>query len=171
MKHSFYVIGIFMLFASGQVSAQTAQQAFIAKNAVLASPFVTGKAATAAASVSVTALERFHKDYKNAKDVEWIEVPNGYRAYFLQDAVLTAVDYTKTGKLFSVIRYGEHLLSRYMRMKLEEAFDGLQIRETAEVRIAGFATKSFVLVLEDKTSVKTVQLLEDEISVVHEMEK
>jgi hypothetical protein len=171
MRHLFSAIGMFILIVCGQVSAQTTEQAFITKNAVITGPFLTSKAAAAVVIVSATALERFHKDYKNAKDVEWVEVPNGFRAYFLQDAVLTAVDYTRTGKLFSVIRYGEHLLSPYMRMKLEEAFDGLQIREVAEVKMARFTTKGFVVVLEDKTSVKTVQLIEDEISVVSEMDK
>lgn len=172
MKQSFYAIGMFMLIVSGQVSAQTTETSFITRSSIMNSPFVTGKAAPAAAArVSVTALERFRKDYKDAKDVEWAEIPNGYRVYFLQDAVLTVVDYTRKGKLYSVIRYGKNLLSPYIKMKLEETFDGLQVREVAEVKMAEFATRAYVVVLEDRTTLKTVQVIEDEISVIHEAEK
>jgi hypothetical protein len=136
------------------------------------SPFVTVKASPVAATrVSVTALERFRKDYKDARDVEWVEIPNGYRAYFLQNAVPTAVDYTRTGKLYSEIRYGKNLLSSYLKMQLEDTFDGLQVREVAEVKMAEFATRAYIVVLEDRTTLKTVQIIEGEISVIHEVKK
>jgi hypothetical protein len=172
MKQSFYAIGILMLIVSAQASAQTTETSFITKNSIIGSPFVTAKAeAVAVSKVSVNALERFQKDYKDAKNVEWAEVANGYRAYFTRDAVLTAVDYTKKGKLYSVIRYGKDLLSPYIKAKLEKTFDGLQIKEVTEVKIADFATMAYVVVLEDRTSLKTVQIIEDEIDVIHEMAK
>jgi len=171
MKQSFYAIGMLILIVSGQASAQTSETSLI-RTSVPTSSFVSANAApVAVAKVSATALERFRKDYKDAKDVQWSEVPNGYRAYFLQDAVLTVVDYTKKGKLFSVIRYGEHLLSPYIKTKLEKTFDGLQIRAVTEVKIADFATKAYVVLLEDKSSLKTVHIIEDEISVLYEAEK
>ncbi len=172
MKQSFYAIGMLMLIVSGQVSAQTSKTSFITRGSVLSSPFVSGKAVPLnVAKVAITALERFQKDYKDVKNVEWTETLNGYRAYFLQDAVLTAVDYTKKGKLYSEIRYGRELLTPYIKMKLEKTFDGLQIREVAEVKMADFATNAYVVVLEDRTSLKTVQIIEDEISVINEIEK
>jgi len=172
MKQSFYAIGMLMLIVSGQVSAQTSKTFFITRGSVLSSPFVSGNAApVSVAKVANTALERFRKDYKDVKNVEWTEIPNGYRACFLQDAVLTAVDYTKKGKLYSEIRYGRELLTPYIKMKLEKTFDGLQIREVTKVKIADFATMAYVVVLEDRTSLKTVQIIEDEISVIHEIEK
>jgi len=172
MKQLFYAIGILMLIASGQVSAQTSETSFITRSSVLSNPFVSGKdAPVAAAKVSITALERFRKDYGDVKNVEWAELPNGYRAHFLQNAVLTAVDYTKKGKLYSVIRFGNDLLSPYCKLKLEEAFEGLHIKEVTEVKIADFAAKANVVVLEDKRSLKTVLIIEDEISVIHEVEK
>jgi hypothetical protein len=169
MKQSFYAIGMLMLIVYGQASAQTTETSFITKSSIINSPFASARKAMAVDKVSVTALDRFRKDYKDAKDVEWIEVPNGYRAYFLQDAVLTAVDYTKKGKLYSVIRYGKDLLSPYIKRKLQETFDVMQIREVTEVKIADFATKAYVVVLEGRTSLKTVQIIEDEISVIHEV--
>jgi hypothetical protein len=171
MKHSFYAIGMLMLIVCSQAQAQTSNTSFT-RTSVLSSPFVSGNAApVAVAKVAMTALERFRKDYKDVKNVEWAETADGYRAFFLQDAVLTAVDYTKKGKLYSVIRYGTDLLTPYIKMKLEKTFDDLQVREAAEVKMAGFAGKAYVVVLEDRSSLKTLQIIDGEISVIHEVDK
>ena len=172
MKKSFFAVSVFMLFMSGQMSAQTTETSFITNTSIMNSPFVSGKTASIAATkVAAPALERFRKDYKDAVDVEWVEIPNGYRVYFLQDAVLTAVDYSRRGKLYSVIRYGESLLSPYMKKKLEETFDGLKIKEVAGVKMAEFVTTAYVVVLEDRTTLKTIQIIDDEIQVIHEVVK
>ena len=85
--------------------------------------------------------------------------------------MLTAVDYSRRGKLYSVIRYGESLLSPYMKKKLEETFDGLKIKEVAGVKMAEFVTTAYVVVLEDRTTLKTIQIIDDEIQVIHEVVK
>jgi hypothetical protein len=172
MKQVFYAIGMLMLIISGQANAQTTETSFITKSSIINSPFVTRtKTSIAVAKVSLSALDRFRKDYKDAKDVEWVEVQNGYRVYFLQDAVLTAVDYTKKGNLYSVIRYGKALLAADVRAKLEEMFEHMQIKEVTEIKIADFATKAYVIVLEDMKALRTVQIIEDEISVISEIQK
>jgi hypothetical protein len=172
MKQVFYAIGMLMLIISGQANAQTTETALINRSSIVSSPFVAGtKTSIEVAKVSLSALDRFKKDYKDAKDVEWVELHNGYRAYFSQDAVLTAVDYTKKGKLYSVIRYGKNLLAADVRAKLNEMFDQMHIKEVTEVKIADFATKAYVIVLEDKKSLKTVQIIEDDISLLSEIEK
>jgi hypothetical protein len=171
MKQVFYAIGMLMLIIS-QASAQTAETAFMTRSSIINSPFISGtKSAGVAAKVSLTAMDRFKKDFKDAKDVEWVDVANGYRAYFFQDAVLTAVDYTKKGKLYSEIRFGKELLAAGMKAALDEKFDHMNIREVTEVKIADFATKAYVVVLENRVKLMTVQIIEDEITVLHEAEK
>jgi adenine C2-methylase RlmN of 23S rRNA A2503 and tRNA A37 len=70
-----------------------------------------------------------------------------------------------------VIRYGKNLLAADVRAKLDEMFEHMQVKEVTEVKIADFATKAYVIVLEDKKSLKTVQVIEDDISVLSEIEK
>jgi hypothetical protein len=172
MKQVFYAIGILMFIISGQASAQTSETAFMTRSSIINSPFVGGKATgVAVARVSLNALERFKKDYKDAKDVEWAEVANGYRAYFMKDAVLTAVDYTKKGRLFSVIRFGRELLSGELKTKITGTFEGMEIKEVTEVKIADFASKAYVVLLDGKTSLKTIQIIDDDIMVLHEEDK
>lgn len=172
MKQSFYAIGIVILLARGEASAQTTETSFTTKSAPTTSTLVTGHAPAAGVEkISITALERFSKQYKDAKDAVWAEIPNGYRVSFLQDAVLTAVDYTKKGKLYSVIRYGKHLLTANMKSLLAIAFDDIQIREVAEVKLAEFSSPAYVVLLEDRMSLKTIQIIDDEMSVIQEVNK
>lgn len=138
------------------------------------SPFLikeTVSAPVAVVDVSVLAVERFRKDFKDIKNVEWVEITNGYRAYFQENNILTAVDYTKKGKLYSIIRYGKNLMTKDVKMMIDNAFEASEIIEVSEVKIADYATSVYIIVLEDRISMKTVQIIDDEIEVIHEMRK
>ena len=175
MKQSFYAIGMLLLFASNQATAQNSETAFLTRSSIFNSPLLKGSVVKAGPSalveVSVTATEAFRKAFKDVKDVEWVEIANGYRAYFSQNEIITAVDYTKKGKLYSIIRYGRNLLTSDMKVMIERAFDAPQIREVSEVKIADYATKVYIIILEDKASMKTVQIIEDEMEVIQDIRK
>lgn len=165
-----------MLFVSNQATAQKSETAFLTKSSIFNSPFLSKAADISAApaarvDVSITAVERFRKDFKDVKNVEWVEIANGYRAYFQQDDILTAVDYTKKGKLYSIIRYGKNLLTRDIKMMVERSFIEPDIREVSEIKIADYATRVYIIVLEDKESMKTVQIIDDEVQVLNEIRK
>src|SRR5687768_14759738 len=107
MKHLFYATGMLMLFAFNQVNAQKSETAFLSKSSIYNSPLLAKslgaeRVIADEAAVSMTAVERFKKEFKDARNVEWKVIANGYRAYFLQDAILTAVDYTNKGRLYSI---------------------------------------------------------------------
>jgi hypothetical protein len=170
MKRTFCAFGIAMLIITGQAIAQKNETALLTKGATLnvAPP---ENVSPVMPDISVTAVESFKTNFPDAKEVEWKVISKGYRAYFEQNAVLTAVDYDKKGKLYSVIRYGKSLLTKDMKKMLERRFVDVQVREVSEVRIADFATRVYVIVLEDNVSVKTVQILDDEVKVIQEMRK
>jgi hypothetical protein len=170
MKQTFYAFGIAMLMMAGQASAQKNETALMAKGSIInvAGPV---NAATAMAAIPVVAVESFTADFRKAKEVEWQATSKGYRAYFEENAVGTAVEYDKKGKLYSVIRHGKSLLTQNMKKMLERRFADVQVREVSEVKIADFATKVYVIVLEDKVSVKTVQIMDGEMTVVQENRK
>lgn len=170
MKRSFYAFGIAMLIITSQATAQKNETALLTTGSMLnvAAP---GNASSAMADISVTAVESFKTDFPDAKEVDWKVISKGYRAYFEKNGVLTAVDYDKKGKLYSVIRYGKSLLTKDMKKMLERRFVDVQVREVSEVKIADFATRVYVIVFEDNVSVKTVQLLDDEVKVIQEIRK
>jgi hypothetical protein len=174
MRQSFYAIGMLMLFVSFKANAQTNETSFITRSSIANSPLLSKLSVvngTAAVKVSMTAEQRFAKDFKDAKDVEWVIVDKGYRAFFMQDAILTAVDYTLKGKLYSVIRYGKGVVPGDVVALINKSFDGAVIIEASEVKIANFSEKVYVVVLEDKTSMKSVQVMEGQIEVINEMAK
>ncbi|HUQ64602.1 MAG TPA: hypothetical protein VM101_00505 [Flavitalea sp.] len=162
MKQTFYAIGMLMIFVFNQATAQTSKTSFITRSSIMKSPYL--KDVTAAA-------ENFKKEFKDARNIEWVNIPNGYRAYFQDNDILTAVDYNKKGKLNSVIRYGKSLMTSDMRTLIENTFDAPVIREISEVKIAGYGDKVYIVILEDKKSMKTVQILNDEIKVISEVAK
>ena len=175
MKQSFFAIGMLILFASAQTSAQNNETAFLTRSSIFNSPLLKGTAIKAGPAarvdVSVTATEAFKREFKDVKDVEWVEIASGYRAYFSQNEIINAVDYTKKGKLYSIIRYGRNLLTKDMQVMIERAFDAPQIREVSEVRIADYATKVYIVIVEDKASMKTVQIIEGEMEVIQDIRK
>jgi hypothetical protein len=176
MKQLFFATGMLMLFVSIQANAQKNETAFLSKSSIYNSPLL-GKSLSAErvvadeAAVSTTAVERFKKEFKDATNVEWKVIANGYRAYFLQDAVLTAVDYNNKGKLYSIIRFGKDVLTKDVVRVFETTFDEPVIIEASEVKIADYATKVYIVVLQDKQSMKTVQVIEGEVEILHEVLK
>jgi hypothetical protein len=170
MKQTFYAFGIAMLIITSQATAQKNETALLTKASILnnAGP---EKTASAMADISVVAVESFKADFRDAREVEWKVISKGYRAYFEQNEVFTAVDYDRKGRLYSVIRYGKSLLTKDMEKMLEKRFVDPQVKEVSEVKIADFATKVYVIVMEDNVSIKTVQILEDEVKVIQEIRK
>ena len=176
MKQLFYATGMLMLFVSGQVSAQKNETAFVSRSSIFNSPFlskasVLEPAAAAKVIVAMSAAERFKRDFKDAKNVEWVVIANGFRAYFVQDAILTAVDYTQKGRLYSIIRYGKDVLPKDVQKLIDRSFDGPVVVEASEVKIAEYAGKVSIVVLEDRLTMKTVQIIDDEVEVISEISK
>ena len=172
MKQSFYAIGMLLLFVSNQATAQNNETSFLTKSSIFNSPYLKeAGVAKAVVDVSATATANFKKEFKDVKNVEWVELEKGYRAYFQQNSILTAVDYTKKGKLYSIIRYGKNLMNQDLKNKVETAFDAPEIIEVSEVKIADYAAKAYIIVLEDKESMKTVQIIGDDMEVLHEVSR
>ncbi|MBL7699187.1 MAG: hypothetical protein JNK79_13565 [Chitinophagaceae bacterium] len=174
MKQSFYAIGMLMLIAFNQANAQDSRTSLVTRSSVYHSPLSKLDNPSPENSTSVfsnAAVERFRKDFKDVKDVEWMGTKDGYRAYFSKNDIYTAVDYTKKGKLYSVIRYGKKLLTEDIKKMLDDKFDNPQVREVSEVKVADYADIVYIIVVEDKTSMKTVQVMDDEIKVLSELSK
>lgn len=169
MKQSFYATGMLMLFAF-TASAQKSETALLTTTTAVTNPFLIEKGEVKTGSTGV-AEERFRKDFKNVQNVEWTVKADGYRVYFTQDNVMNAVDYSKKGNMTSVIRYGKSLLTKDVARMIGLNYSNASIKEVSEVKIAGYSSKVYVVLLEDATSMKTVQILDGEIALLHEESK
>lgn len=166
MKQTFYAIGILMFIAVSQATAQKNETALLTQGSLLGSQ-VTASAAKV--EVSGSTLKNFKKEFSEASDADWVAIKDGFRAYFRQDDILTAVDYNKRGKLYSVIRYGKALITADIEKMLAAKFPRAGVKEVSEVKIADFATRVYIIVLQDEAAIKTVQVMDDEVKVISEI--
>jgi hypothetical protein len=170
MKKSFYAIGIIILFVCTQAIAQKSETALLAKVPVENNPLLNPTTEAKVKSYSL-AEEGFNKEFKNVKNAEWVAKDDGYRVTFMKDGILTAVDYTKKGSMYSIIRYGKALMTKDIRTLINNSFDNPSVIEVSEVKIANYGGKVYIILLEDKTSLKTVQVMDYEVKVIHEESK
>lgn len=168
MKQTIYAIGMLIFIAVSQATAQKSETALLTQSSLLSSHM---GASAAKVEVSATTLKSFKKEFGKASDADWVLVENGYRAYFRQDDILTAVDYNRKGKLYSIIRYGKKLITGDIEKMLSEKFPRSSVKEVSEVKIADFATKVYIIVIEDELSMKTVQVMEDEVKVISDIQR
>jgi hypothetical protein len=168
MKRSLYAIGIATL-VTFQAIGQTSETAQLTKLSGANHKYVLPHDAAANDFAAPAGIEQqFRSDFNNITEVQWMETADGYRVHFMKDAFLTAVDYTRKGKLYSTIRYGDNLLSKGQRNQLVYNLDDANIRQVCEVKMAGSATKVFVVIVEDRNSVKTVQIIDGDMTVLQE---
>jgi hypothetical protein len=170
MKQSLYALGI-MLAICPIASAQKSETAFLTPGSIATSSFYSKDKVAKEKTYSLVAEENFRKDFKDATNIQWTAKENGYRVFFVQHNITTAVDYNKKGNVYSIIRYGRKLLTNELSKLISDSFAGAEIREVSEVKIASYSSKAYVIVLEDKTSLKTIQVIDGDISVLHEQEK
>jgi hypothetical protein len=170
MKKSFYASGIATLIAF-QAEAQTSETALLASYPSHRDHLYVLPNDLKAKDFPAVVEQNLRNDFKNISNIEWVETPGGYRIYFTQDAFLSAADYTRKGKIYSTIRYGEKLLSARQKSQINFTFDDPQIRQVSEVKMASSPTRVYVVIVEDENSVKTVQLIEGDIQVINEQIK
>jgi hypothetical protein len=170
MKKSFYAIGIATLIAS-QALSQISETALLTSYPMDREHLYILPDEVKTKDFPAAVEKNLRSDFKNISNVEWMETPGGYRIYFTQDAFLTAADYTRKGRLYSTIRYGEKLLTARQRSQINFSFDEPQIRQVSEVKMASSTTKVYVVIVEDESSLKTVQLIDGDIEVLNEQSK
>ena len=56
-------------------------------------------------TISDKLLQAFQQTFPDAKEVKWVEEPNGYQVTFKQNEILTKVDYDKDAHFISSLRY------------------------------------------------------------------
>ena len=129
--------------------------------------------ATPASAVEINnkAVRNFTKDYKKATGVTWMNTSGGqFAAYFSSDNIQSLVVYNKKGNYECMLRYyKEDKLPREIRGLVKSAYYDFDIYLVTEVhrndKIA------YVVKMEDKTSWKTVKVVDGEMEVTEDYTK
>ena len=121
--------------------------------------------------VNTKAVRNFIKDFKEVIGVQWIETSNGlFAAYFNNDHIQSLVCYNNKGNFECMLRYyKEEKLPREIRGLVKSSYYDFNIYLVTEVhrndKIA------YVIKMEDKTSWKTVKVVDGEMEVTEDYKK
>lgn len=112
----------------------------------------------------------FKRQFKHIDNVSWQKKEDGYRVCFTDNGIRYMVDYDKKGNWVSTIKsYDETKLSVQIANSVKTGFLGYSIVWVIELKVRD-ATAHLVKI-ENKESLKTVRVLNDELDVIEDYVK
>ena len=118
--------------------------------------------------INTKAVRNFDKEFKNATAVKWIKTSNGlFAAHFVSDGIQNLVCYNKKGNYQCMLRYyKEEKLPSEVRHLVKSSYYDFDIYLVTEVDINGKV--AYVVKMEDKTSWKTIKVVDGEMETMEE---
>ena len=145
--------------SSALTNAAATELAYNSKAKVKIMPVAQGLTTV---SISTKAIKDFTKTYKNANNVGWFIIKDGYLAEFKRDEVQTKVFYDRKGRWVGNLRcYFEDKLPRDIRHLVKSHYYDYNIFYVQEVTV-GNATV-YLVKIEDKTSFKMIRVQDGEM--------
>lgn len=163
-------LALFILPGFGQ--SQGGNNLNFDKKAIIASANAAPDAASIAElkSISKKAFENFSKNFKGASDIHVSNKNKEIFVYFYQDGIANRVGYDKKGHWNHTIRYyGENMLPKDVRQIVKSTFYDFNIFGVTEVTVGN--KTAHLVNIEDKTSWKTVKVVDGEMEVMQEYTK
>jgi hypothetical protein len=120
--------------------------------------------------INTRVLRAFMATYWNATNPQWVKYAEGFVVYFKSDSIQHRVYYDNTGGRQCTIRqYSEKNLPREIRHMVKSVFYDYSIYLIDEVTVDD--KTSYVIKIEDKTSLKEIKIEDGEMEVTHEFIK
>jgi hypothetical protein len=122
-------------------------------------------------SIHIKAVRNFKQSYQHINDETWFTIPKGYRARFVEKGIRHDVTYDKKGNwLYTIRQYKEDLFPRDIRAQVKSIYYDYSIILVEEIERP---RKSLVYVvhMEDRYTLKNVQVCDKEIETVLEIKK
>jgi hypothetical protein len=95
-------------------------------------------------------LQVFHETFPDAKQVKWMEEPNGYEVSFRQNDILTKVVYDKDAHFVSSLRYySEKNLPVTIICQLQKKYSGKTVWGVTELSTE-LSTEYYVKLVDDR---------------------
>ena len=125
---------------------------------------------SATVSIHTKAVKDFTKTYKNAGDARWFVISDGFLAEFKQGGIKTKVFYDRKGRGVGSIReYLEDQLPRNIRHIVKSQYYDYNIYYVQEVSVSDKI--AYLVKIEDKTSLKTIRVLNGEMTEIEAFKK
>lgn len=101
-------------------------------------------------TISDKLLQAFQQTFPDAKQVKWVEAPNGFQVSFRQNDILTKVEYDKEAHFVSSLRYySEKNLPVTIICQLQKKYAGKTIYGVTEMSTES-STEYFVKLVDDR---------------------
>lgn len=121
--------------------------------------------------INAKAVRNFMTNYKNAADVKWFKSANGLTvAYFTSDSIQNWIFYNNEGDCEYTLRhYTEEKMPRDVRHAVKSKYYDFSIYHVAEISRSG--KTNYIVKIKDKTSFKTIRVIDGETEVIEEFSK
>jgi hypothetical protein len=101
-------------------------------------------------TISEQMLQAFRQTFPDAKQVKWVEEPNGYQVSFRQNDILTKVEYDKDAHFVSSLRYySEKNLPVTIMCQLQKKYAGKTVWGVTELSTE-MSTEYYVKLVDDQ---------------------
>jgi hypothetical protein len=101
-------------------------------------------------TISEKMLQAFQQTFPDAKQVKWVEEPNGYQVSFRQNDILTKVEYDKDAHFVSSLRYySEKNLPVTIMCQLQKKYAGKTVWGVTELSTEA-STEYYVKLVDDQ---------------------
>ena len=116
------------------------------------------------------AVRSFAKTYWDASEASWVNYSDGYVVSFTRNGIVHRAYYTRSGALeCTILQYGEKDMPADIRHMVKSAYYDYSIFLVNEVIKRG--KTSYVIKIEDKTSIKEIEFDDDGMEVTKEFKK
>ncbi len=120
--------------------------------------------------LSTKAVKNFSKAFKTSVNATWYETSDGFMAKFKKDDIETKVFYDPKGRWMGNVRnYQENNLPKEIRHRVKSTYYDYSIFWVQEVTVGDIT--AYLVKIEDKTSIKTIRIVEDEMEEYEAFEK
>jgi hypothetical protein len=120
--------------------------------------------------INIKAVRNFIREYNKCASAEWFKSNNGFAVHFTMDGLNTKVYYDKKGNYEYMIRsYAESHLPPEVRHLVKSRYYDFSIYHVTEITRNGKIV--YGVMIEDKTSRKTIRVVDGEMEVVSEYSK
>jgi hypothetical protein len=119
----------------------------------------TGFSSTARPVLSINEkiVRTFKETYPDALQVSWIEYPETYAVYFVQDGIKVHIIFNKDGSFVSSVRYyKEDYLPYYLLAEIRKKYPLKKVYSVSELTSPGMI--SYFIRLEDSRTWMTIKL-------------
>jgi hypothetical protein len=156
-----------VISAAGPVSAQPANGSLIIDN--MQSLHISSGIPN---SVHIKAMRDFLKRNKTAVNAEWMPISHGYEAIYTDrtGSKCRTVYNSKGGFVYTIKQYSEDQLSREVRGWVKSRYYDYTITLVEEIEQPGTPV-TYVVHLQDATTLKNVRVCEGEVEVMEEYKR